>query len=245
MKDLGRALLALVFLCGASAATAQLSVSTGGTFALNGGSLNLDGTGLQVNGVLSLAGGRLLNAANVAIGAGGTFDASNGQVTLSGDWSDAGSFLGGGSQVGFVDGPASSQITGNTTFATLSFVSATGKNYVFGTGSTQTISQLLTITGTAGAPIQFRSSAAGQVANIDLLAGGAQNISHVGVSDVHATGQQLAPNQTNEGGTGNATGWFAAVVQSAAVAAPALSRWAAMLLGVMLAGFALRQRRPQ
>jgi hypothetical protein len=235
VKKFGRAALALVLLCVASTAAAQLSIPAGGSFALGGGSLNLGGTDLQVGGLFSLGGGSVANVVNVVIGAGATLDASSGQITLSGNWSDAGSFLPGNSQVNFIDGSGPSQITGNTSFFNLSFVSATGKNYLFAVGSTQTISGLLTITGAAAAPIQFRSTTAGQVANIDLLAGGAQNISNVGVSNVHATGQHLAPSLSNEGGTGDAIGWFgAAIVSTGGVPADTLSP-----LGMLLFAFAM------
>ena len=81
---------------------------------------------------------------------------------------------------------------------------------MFQVGTTQTIAGVLQILGTTDNPIQFRSSAPGQVANINLLPGGTQSILHVGVTDVWATGQHLAPDQTNEGGGGNAVNWFGA-----------------------------------
>ena len=206
----------------------------GGSFALGGGSLDLGGSSLQVGGLFSLAGGRLFDVTGITIASGGTLDGSGGQISLSGDWSNSGNFLAGGDQVNFIDGPASSQVLGNTTFANASFVSANGKNYLFGVGTTQTISGLLTITGAAGTPIQFRSTGAGQVANIDLLGSGSQSIAHVGVSDVHATGQHLAPSLTNEGGSGNALGWFGAAVVTGTMPATALSP-----LGMLLFAFAL------
>lgn len=183
-----RALFALASLCIASTATAQLTVPAGSSFALGGGNLDLAGSALQIGGLLSVGSGGILNATNVAIAAGGTLDGGSGQIALSGDWSNAGNFLPGSGSVNFVDGGVPSQIGGSTGFANLSFVTASGKNYVFAAGSTQTIAGLLTIAGTAAQPIQFRSSAAGQVANINLLTSGSQSIVHVGVSDVHATG---------------------------------------------------------
>jgi hypothetical protein len=249
-----RQVLLLPVLLWAAAATAQTVVPTGASLALNGGGLDLAGTGLQISGLFSVAGGSVDNAANIAIAAGGALDGGSGQIAVLGDWSNAGSFLAGGSTVDFVDGAASSQISGSTSFANASFVSSTGKNYIFAVGSTQTISGLLTINGTAAQPIQFRSTSAGQVANIDLLAGGSQNIADVGVSDVHATGQHLAPTLTNDGGTGNALGWFAAVsggggnsggTKVGTVAAPALSPWACLLLGLALAGLVLRRHSRQ
>lgn len=234
MQRLYRALLALFLLGAASTASAQLSVPSGASFALGGGSLDLAGSDLQIGGLFSLASGSVQHAANVTIGAGGTLDGGSGPISLFGNWSDSGTFLPGSGNVDFVDGGAQSQIDGNTSFANLSFVTATGKNYLFAVGTTQTIANLLTITGTAAQPIQFRSTAAGQVANINLLAGGSQNIAHVGVSDVHATGQHLASSLSNEGGSGNATGWFAAIITQTAVPAFALSP-----SGMLLFGFAL------
>lgn len=119
-----------------------------------------------------------------------------------------------------------------------------GKNYVFSVGSTQTISGLLEITGTAPQPIQFRSSAPGQVAYINLTPAGVQQIVHVGVTDVWATGQWLAPNQQNEGGGGNANRWFG-MPQPGVNPVPALSTPMQGVLAALLAlaaGLGLRRR---
>ena len=108
---------------------------------------------------------------------------------------------------------ASATISGSSSFANARFVSSIGKNYVFAVGSVQTITGVLEITGTTPQPIQFRSSAPGQVASINLTGTGTQQIVHVGVTDVWATGQPLAPGQQNEGGGGNAKGWFGTPTQ--------------------------------
>src|SRR5262249_55401470 len=126
-------------------------------------------------------------------------------IQVGGNWTNNGSFAANAGEVDFRDvcGPSPATVSGNTTFFKASFVSGSGKNYVFQVGSTQTILSLLEITGTAANPIQFRSSTPGKVANINLVAGGTQQIQHVGVTDVWATGQHLAPTLTNEGGGGN------------------------------------------
>ena len=109
---------------------------------------------------------------------------------------------------------------------------------MFAVGSTQTITGVLEITGTAPQPIQFRSSAPGQVAFINLTATGTQQIVHVGVTDVWATGQWLAPGQQNEGGGGNAKRWFGSPTPPTgeAIPVPALST---LMLGVLAALLAL------
>lgn len=223
-------------------AFAQVVVPSGAAFSLGGGSIDLGSTSLQVGGSFAVGSGSVQNLDSVSILSGGNLDGGSGTLTLFGDWSNAGTFNAGTSTVNFIDDVAQSNIGGNSTFYNASFVSANGKNYVFAVGTTQSVSGLLTILGTSTQGIQFRSSTAGQVANIDLLAGGSQNIDFVGVSDVHATGQPLAPTKTNDGGTGNATGWFGAAIAGNAVPTPALSWIGLFLLALLLATIAATRR---
>src|SRR5579871_6155467 len=219
-----------------STAQANVSVPAGAAFAVNGGTLDLGSTDLQIDGSLSLASGTLSGARNIAIDAGGSLNAGSGTITLFGNWTDLGTFSAGTGAVNFVDGgSALSSVSGNTTFYNVSFVSNIGKTYAFAVGSTQSIGGLLTILGTAAQGIQFKSATAGQVALIDLLPGGRQNIAFVGVSNVHADGQPLATNQTNDGGSGDALGWFGNGTIGASVAAtPTLSLLGLLLLLVLL-----------
>ena len=220
--------LAVSFLVGTGIATAQVSIPANASIQLNGGKLDLGGSDLQLSGTLTLGAGSLLNAANVLIGAGSLLDAGSGVVNLFGNWSRLGNFVPGSSTVTFIDGPlAQSTFTGATAFNAASFVSTTGKSYIFPVGQTQVFNTALTILGTAAAGIQFRSSTPGQVAYVNLLSSGSQNIDFVGVSNVHAIGQPLAPTKTNDGGTGDAFGWFGLVF--AAVPAPMLG-WIGLLL---------------
>jgi hypothetical protein len=237
--------VALLLLC-VEPAPAQILVPAGSSLSLNGGSLDLAGTSLTIAGSFATGSGGINGANNIDILAGATLDGGSGHLRLSGDWSNAGTFNPDGGTVFFVDGAASSSnVSGSSVFNNLSFISASGKFYVFAVGSTQTIDSALTIGGTPSAGIQFKSSIAGQVANINLLPSGAQNISYVGVSDVHATGQHLAAMLTNDGGSGNAMGWFSAVQPggSTTVPAPALSAFVLALLILLTAGLGLHRVR--
>lgn len=240
-----------LFAAFATPALAQVIVPTGAAFSLGGGRLDLGNTSLQVGGSFAIGSGSVQNADSVTILSGGTLDGGSGLLTLFGDWSNAGTFTAGTGTVSFVDGGlAQSNVGGNSTFDNVSFVSATGKNYVFAVGTTQSVSGLLTIQGTAAQGIQFKSSSAGQVANVNLLPGGSQSIQYVGVSDVHATGQNLAANETNDGGTGNATGWFGAGINGGgnAVPTPTLSGIGLLLLALLMAtsaAIAFAPSRPQ
>jgi len=191
-------------------AHADLVVPSGGRYSVGGGQTDLACTDLVVAGTLFVAGGTLVNVRHLTIQPGGTIDGASGVIQLGGNWNSSGTFIAATSTVRFTDscGLTSATVDGNTAFFNARFGSTSGKNYVFQVGTTQSVAGLLEILGTASNPIQFRSSARGQVANVSLLPGGTQSILHVGVTDVWATGQHLAPDQTNEGGGGNAFNWF-------------------------------------
>jgi hypothetical protein len=86
-------------------------------------------------------------------------------------------------------------ISGNTTFANLSFITATGKTYRIASDSSQTITQFLTIQGAPGLPLVLRGTTPGQPASIALLGG--QSTSNFGAADLLASGNWIAPNQSN------------------------------------------------
>lgn len=235
---------ALLFL--ANFACAQVTIPTASSLQLAGGKLNLGGSDLQVGGTLSVGTGSIVGANNISIAAGGLIDSGSGTINLFGNWSNLGNLAAGTGLVNFIDGGVAQAIlSGATTFYAASFVSATGKNYVFPVGLTQTFTASLTILGTAAQGIQFRSASAGQVAFVNLAPSGAQNIDFVGVSNVHATGQPLAPTKTNDGGSGDAIGWFgilAVVLQ--AVPAPMLSAFGLLILCLALLAFARKFKSP-
>lgn len=196
-----------LLLTGSAAVAAGISLPAGSRLDLNGGGAAFAAQDLRVDGTLTLGDGSLLGLASLRLGAGGQADLGSGTVELDGDWENRGSLAAGSSHVRFVDGPADSALLGSTTFASASFASANGKRYRFESGSTQSVAAQLEILGT-GAPIQIDVTQPGSVAFLNLLPSGTQSIANVGVSDVHANGQALATNQTNQGGRGNDTGWF-------------------------------------
>lgn len=217
-------LLALAGACLlATTARADLVVPTSAQISLGPGIVDLSCTDLVVGGTLQVAGGSLKNIRNVTIQPGGSLDGGSGLIEVAGNWSNSGSFTPGTATVNFRElcGAAPATISGNNTFFRASFVSTVGRNYIFSVGSTQTISSVLEISGTTSNPIQFRSSTPGQVAFIDLPNSGSQLIQHVGVTDAWATGQWLAPFQTNEGGGGNAKRWFGTPTGGGGSVAPA------------------------
>lgn len=235
-------LLALAWAClVVTSAHADLTVPAGSQLSLGPGVVDLACTDLVVAGTLQVNGGALKNVRNVNIQSAGILNGGSGLIEVGGNWTNGGSFVAASGTVNFRElcGAGAATISGDTVFHRASFVTASGRNYVFTVGSTQTVTTLLQITGTAGNPIQFRSSAAGQVAFINLALSGTQLIQHVGVTDVFATGQWLAPFLTNEGGGGNANRWFGTPsgpgTGIAGTAIPTLDTAALAALAAMLA----------
>ena len=125
----------------AGAAHADLIVAAGATTNLANGVVDLACTDLIVAGTLQIASGTMQNVRNVTIQGGGTIDGGSGVIQVGGNWTNNGSFAANAGEVDFRDvcGPTPSTISGNTTFFRASFVSGSGKNYVFTVGTTQTI----------------------------------------------------------------------------------------------------------
>ena len=227
-------------------ARADLIVPANSVYSTAAGQTDMACTDVVVAGTLNVNSGGLVNVRHVTIQAGGVIDGGSGAIQLGGNWSNGGTFTPGTSTVRFNDlcGLTSATVNGSTSFFNARFVTSTGKSYVFGVGTTQTIAGLLEIAGTTPNPIQFRSGTPGQVASINLLNAGTQQIQHVGVTDVWATGQWLAPALTNEGGGGNASRWFSAAPPSVTeYPVPTLGDLATLALAALLAAFGLVQLR--
>lgn len=245
------ALALLAVLAPISTARADLVVPSGGLYTTSGGQTDLACTDVIVGGTLTVDSGSLVNVRHLTIQAGGTIDGGSGAIQLGGNWTNAGTFTPGTSTVRFNDlcGLTSATIGGSTSFANARFVSGSGKTYVFAVGTTQTVGAILEIAGTTSNPIQFRSGTPGQTAFVNLLPAGTQLIQHVGVTDVWATGQHLAPSLTNEGGGGNASRWFGGInpVAGTEIPVPGLGDLATLALAALLALFGivnLRRRGP-
>jgi hypothetical protein len=230
------ALIPIAFLLACSAARADLVVPSGGLISLAPGVADLACTDVVVAGTLQVNSGQLNNVRSVTIQPGGVIDGGSGTIQVAGNWTNSGTFNAGTGTVNFRDLCAfgNAAIMGTTTFFSASFVTSSGKNYVFAVNSTQTITSFLEIAG-PGNPIQFRSSLPGQVAFINLVNGGTQQIQHVGVTDVWATGQWLAPFLTNEGGGGNASRWFGTPDTVVAAPIPTLDTTLLIALSLLLA----------
>lgn len=188
-------------------ASADIRLPAGAMLKLGSGTLDAAGGDFESSGTVQLGSGQLLDVRDFRVLA-GLADLGSGLLRLTGVLENRGTLASGTSRVELRDGgDPESWILDNSTFATLSLASASGKRVRFESGSTQRVTTLLEILGN-GLPIQIDVTTTGSVAFIDLLDDGDQNIANVGVSDVHAIGQVLAPELTNQGGNDNDQGWF-------------------------------------
>lgn len=224
-------------------AECSVTIPAGGRVTLNGGAMRLGCTDLTVGGNLQLGNGAASGVRNLAIAAGtapeGSIDANSGSIQLGGNWNNGGNFNAGTSQVQVVDAcGASSSFNRTTTFHDLSLSSALGKIITVPPDITLFTLHALTIQGTLADPIQITSGVPTNTGYMHLAAGGTQNIAHVGVSDNYATGQPLAPLQVNEGGSGNALGWFGVPLDGIRPV-PATDSWSLGLLALLMAGIGL------
>ena len=172
MKSLIARFCLIVSFCvlAADIAFAQVTVPSGGAISLpTGGNMDLSCNALNVLGTFSVNAGQATNAGGVAIASGGTLDSGQGTISVSGNWSNSGTFVPGTGTVVFTDGCATGNIvlSGGTTFNNLHLSSSTGRTFVIPSGANITVNGTLTLQGASGQPITLISST-GQTAVISL-----------------------------------------------------------------------------
>ena len=211
------------------AGAAKLTVGSGVTADLGTASLDLGCGDLTVEGMLMVSGGAIKQARDVTTMAGGTLQGGSGSIELAGDWSNTGTFNAGTSTVSFMDGCSvvSATISGSNTFSSLGLSTTSGKTFSFAAGSTQTITNSLSLTGAPANLLALRSTVGGSEAFLDLQ-GSHDPITFTDVMDLHASGNPISagPGSRN---SGNTDGWFFGAVVPAlpwvGLAALALALW--------------------
>jgi hypothetical protein len=198
---------ALVLGLAAPAFAGDVMVGSGSTFDLGTGSLMLGCADLAVTGTLTAGSVGFSAARDVAINPGGVVNGNSAVLSLSGDWDNAGTFNAGTSTVQMVDGCAllSSVVVGDTSFANLSISTTSAKQVSFTAGSTQTVTGLLTLLGSAGSLLQIRSTLNGVAAFFDVS--GTSSASFVDVQDNDAQpGNDIVLDANSVKGS-NTPGW--------------------------------------
>lgn len=101
-------------------------------------------------------------------------------------------------------------ITGDTTFANLDMTTTLGKKYQFAFGSTQTVTNSLTLLGAVGNLLAIRSTTDGNTAFLDLQGG--HSADYVDVQDIDASaGNTIVLGANSQQGL-NTPGWLQQVL---------------------------------
>lgn len=124
-------------------------------------------------------------------------------ITVGGNFANSGTFTAGTSTVNFDTAGTTSTVSGSTTFYNLSSTTA-GKNITFTAGTTQTISNALTLTGSSGSYVTLRSSSTGNYWNVDPQ--GTRSVSYVDVKDSN-NANAAAITATNTIDSGHNSNW--------------------------------------
>jgi len=141
------------------------------------------------------------NTKNLTIGASGTFLGEASTITVTGNWSNSGTFTAGTSTV-LMNGSATTTVSGTTTFNNLTITNTTAKEVDFQTSSTPifTISGILNITGHLNKLITIRSDSPGVKWIVYPI--GTTNVDYVDVKDggCQVGSKQILPGDFTDSG---------------------------------------------
>jgi hypothetical protein len=234
-------------------AFAAVTVGVGSSVDLADATMDWGCAAVSISGQLTATSAALNGLSDISISAGANVALGSGQVTLGGNFSNAGTFTPGTGRIGIVDacGTGTSQLSGSTSFYDFAVNSATGKQLVLPASVTQTVTHGLTLQGAAGNLLQLVSSSAGQHAALAVSPGASQTVSYVNARDNDASAATIAPGPASlyhsiDGG--NLINWFLAAVPNpgaTAIPAPILTSPGriGMLIGILCAAWgALRIR---
>ncbi len=133
----------------------------------------------------------------------GTLASGNNDISLSGNWSNSGTFTPGTGAVIFTDAGGTSTISGSTTF--YDFTCTTDSKVLnFTNGTTQAVTNAFTITGSDGSLVSLYSDSAGDTWGLNLSGTSAVDYGDVKDSDASSGSE---PTHTNSTDSGNNTNW--------------------------------------
>lgn len=177
-----------------SAYTGTITQPAGNTVTVGSGNFDQDGgTFTGGSNAIDINGDFILN--------GGTFTSTSGTMSVSTDFTHGGGTFTHNSGTVDLDTVTTTVISGDTTFYNLSS-SASGKQITFTAGTTQTVSNTFSLTGTDGNLITLRSSADGAKWDI-TFPNGSQTVTYADVKDSDANTNTVTCNECTNSGNNN------------------------------------------
>ncbi len=190
--------------------TAVSFTPAAGTIVLTGSAPTITTGGSNSFNNLTVTNGATLGSAVVVSNnltvQGGALDvsASNYGITVGGNWTMSGSFTPRNGTVTFNTAAKESAVSGATTFYNLA-ITTPGKAVAFEAGKEQTVTNGLTITGTASGYVRLKSLSAGTQWKL-RLSGGTQSVTYAYPEDSYAgDGNTISASNSLSGG--NNTNW--------------------------------------
>jgi hypothetical protein len=177
-------------------------LSVAGHFLNNGSFYHNNGTVL-FNGTSEIGGGAATPFGNLAIAASCSLTAPAGILSVSGNWSNGGSFFNNNGSVIF-NSMAPAAISGANTFWNFTCTEP-GKQMTFTAGVTQTVWGTFTVSGNSGAQVLLRSSAGGSKWRISFPSG-PQSVTYADVQDADALVSTVTVAGGRDSGNNN-TNW--------------------------------------
>lgn len=164
------------------------NTTVGGNFTITSGSVNSNNNSLTVTGDYTNA---------------GTYTAGSSTIAIAGNFSNTGTYTANTSTVNLNGG--NQTISGATTFYNLTKTVATATTLTFPSGTTQTITNTLTLQGAVGQLLSLRSSSGGSQWSIDPQ--GTRTTSYLDVQDSNNTNGTAISGGGTSVNSGNNTNW--------------------------------------
>ncbi len=180
-----------------------LTISGTGAFTVTSGAVTVSNLTLTAGTFTGSTG--TLTVTNLTLTA-GTFTAPTGTFTVNGNWTRTGSTYNHSNATVTFASAAAATIAGNTTFYNFTCTTA-GKQINFTAGSTQTVANTLTLTGSSASAILLRSTAAGSKWSLSVTAA-TQIATYVDVQDSDALTNQIEVSFGTNSGNNNANWVF-------------------------------------
>jgi hypothetical protein len=181
----------------------NLTISTAGVKSL-AAATTVSGTTTVSAGTLDTVSGQnyAFNTGNLTISGTGTVLGQGATITLTGNWSNTGTFTAGTSTV-VMNGATTATVSGATTFNNLTITHTAAKEVQFQTSGSPifTVSGLFTVTGSSGNLIKLRSDSSGTQWKFNPT--GTASVSYVDVQDGGCESGSIYLNPSNFTNSGN------------------------------------------